>query len=114
MQWMQPFDLVCVHAQADVRVGGRFRVIMRSPDGTDHDVSGEYREVIPGEKLVFTWAWRREPERESLVTVMLRADAGGTDLLLKHERLFDEAVRDAHRDGWSSSLDRLVALFRRP
>jgi uncharacterized protein YndB with AHSA1/START domain len=112
MQWMHPFDTACIHAEADVRVGGRFRVIMRSPDGEDHDVSGEYLEVVPGARLVFTWAWRSTPERESLVTVMLRADGNATELTLKHERFFDEAARDAHHGGWSGSLDHLVELFR--
>lgn len=111
MQWMHPLDTVCIHAEADVRVGGRFRIIMRAPDGEEHDVSGVYREVVENEKLVFTWAWRSTPERESLVTIVLRADGAATDLTLKHERFFDEAARDAHEGGWSSALDRLVEQF---
>jgi len=111
MQWMHPFDTVCIHTEADVRVGGRFRIVMRQPDGEEHDVSGVYREVVPNEKLVFTWAWRSTPERESLVTIVLRADGAATDLTLKHERFFDEAARDAHEGGWSSALDRLVEHF---
>ncbi|MEM5405912.1 MULTISPECIES: SRPBCC family protein [Paraburkholderia] len=111
MRWMHPFDTTCIHAEADVRVGGRFRVIMRGANGEDHDVSGTYLEVVPDEKLVFTWAWRSTPERESLVTVTLRADGAATDLTLKHERFFDEAARDSHNEGWTSSIDQLVALF---
>lgn len=111
MQWMHPFDTVCIHAEADLRVGGRFRIVMRQPDGEEHDVSGVYREVVPNEKLVFTWAWRSTPERESLVTIVLRADGAATDLTLTHERFFDEAARDAHEGGWSSALDRLVEQF---
>ncbi|WP_134045554.1 SRPBCC family protein [Paraburkholderia caballeronis] len=111
MQWMHPHDTTCIHAEADVRVGGRFRIVMRAADGEEHDVSGEYREVVPDEKLVFTWAWRSTPERESRVTIVLRADGAATDLTLTHERFFDEAARDAHRGGWSSALDRLVEHF---
>jgi uncharacterized protein YndB with AHSA1/START domain len=111
MRWMHPLDTICLHAEADVRVGGRFRVIMRSPDGEEHDVSGTYLEVVPEAKLVFTWAWRSTPERESRVTVVLRPDGETTELTLRHERLFDEATRDSHREGWSSGLDRLVELF---
>lgn len=112
MQWMHPFDTTCIHAEADVRVGGRFRVIMRSPDGEEHDVSGTYREVVHGARLAFSWAWRSTPERESLVTVMLRADGNATELTLKHERFFDDAERDSHQGGWSSALDHLVEQFR--
>ena len=84
---------------------------MRGANGEDHDVSGTYLEVVPEQKLVFTWAWRSTPERESLVTVTLRADGLATDLTLKHERFFDEAARDSHNEGWTSSIDQLVALF---
>lgn len=111
MRWMHPLDTICLHAEADVRPGGRFRVLMRSPDGEEYDVSGTYREVVPESKLVFTWAWRSTPERESRVSVTLRAEGSTTELMLRHERLFDEATRDAHREGWSSALDYLVEWF---
>ena len=86
-----------LHAETDVRVGGRYRIIMRTSDGEEHDVSGVYREVVPNEKLVFTWAWRSTPERESLVTVALKSDGDGTLLTLTHEQFFDEPARDRHR-----------------
>ena len=111
MRWMQPLDTTCIHAEADVRVGGRFRVIMRGANGEIHEVSGTYLEVVPEQKLVFTWAWRDTPERESLVTMTLRADGPATELTLKHERFFDEAVRDSHNEGWTSAIDKLVALL---
>lgn len=110
MRWMQPLGNVCVHAEAEVRVGGRFRVVMRAPDGEQHDVSGTYLEVVPEHKLVFTWAWRTTPERESRVTVLLHADGAATLLTLTHERFFDEAARDSHHEGWTSALDLLVVL----
>jgi uncharacterized protein YndB with AHSA1/START domain len=99
-----------VSAEADARVGGRFRVLMRSPDGEEHVVGGVYREVVPPERLVFTWAWRSTPERESLVTISLRPDGDGTLLTLTHERFFDEAARDCAGQGWSGTLDKLERL----
>lgn len=111
MRWMQPLDTTCIDAEAEVRVGGRFRVIMRGANGEDHEVSGTYLEVVPEQKLVFTWAWRDTPERESLVAMTLRADGPATELTLKHERFFDEAVRDSHKEGWTSAIDKLVALL---
>jgi hypothetical protein len=74
-RWFGPAQAECLHAEADPRVGGRFRVIFRTPDGEEHDVSGVYREVVPNEKLVFTWAWRTMPERESLLSIALKRDA---------------------------------------
>jgi len=96
-----------VVSETDVRVGGRYRIAMRAPDGEIHDVSGVYREVVPNEKLVFTWAWRSTPERESLVTVQLKPDGEGTLLTLLHEQFFDEPARDRHQVGWAGTLDKL-------
>ncbi|MGF6778206.1 uncharacterized protein YndB with AHSA1/START domain [Paraburkholderia sp. GAS334] len=110
-KWMHPADNDVVHAEMDVRVGGRFRVILHAPDGEKHDVSGVYREVVPGERLVFTWAWHSTPERESLVTVALRRDGDATVLTLTHEQFFDEAARDNHRSGWTDALDCLERLY---
>lgn len=96
-----------LYAEADARVGGRYRFGMRTSDGEHHDVAGVYREVVPNEKLVFTWAWRTTPDRESLVTLTFRPDGDGTVLTLTHEQFFDEAARDRHHAGWNAGLDRL-------
>jgi uncharacterized protein YndB with AHSA1/START domain len=106
-RWMGPGAVTPVSADADVRVGGRYRWVMRSADGETHDVSGVYREVVPDRKLVFTWAWKSTPERESLVTVDLRPDGDGTLLTLTHEQFFDADARDRHQHGWTGSLDKL-------
>jgi uncharacterized protein YndB with AHSA1/START domain len=109
---MAPGDAftVCV-LECDVRVGGRYRIVMHSPDGEDNDVSGVYREVAINRKLVFTWAWKSTPERESLVTVELRAAGGGTELTLRHEAFADAEARDRHEQGWVGCLGRLERLM---
>ncbi len=107
MQWYAPEGMETPYAEADLRVGGRYRVLMREPDGKEHDVSGEYREIVANRKLVFTWAWRTTPEEISLVTVELEAAGGGTRLTLTHEQLLDAESRDSHQSGWSSALDKL-------
>ena len=107
-QWMGPADAFKVLvAEADPRVGGRYHFVMKSPDGEEHDVSGVYREVVPNRKLVYTWAWKSTPERESLVTIELAAAGGGTELTLKHDQFFDEEARDRHEHGWTGTLARL-------
>jgi uncharacterized protein YndB with AHSA1/START domain len=111
MRWMGPSGFTGRHAECDTRPGGRYHWAMKSPDGEDHDVSGVYREVVADEKLVFTWAWKSTPERQSLVTVLLKPDGAGTLLTLIHEQFFDDAVRDGHQKGWSGSLDKLEKLF---
>jgi uncharacterized protein YndB with AHSA1/START domain len=95
-------------AELDVRAGGRFRIVFGGAEGRDHECAGVYREVVPNRKLVFTWTWPNStPERESLVTVLFKAAGKGTELDFRHEQLFDEAVRDDHKRGWSSCFDKL-------
>jgi uncharacterized protein YndB with AHSA1/START domain len=110
MRWYAPADAETLAAETDTRVGGRFRVLMRTSDGGEHDVSGVYREVVPDQKLVFTWAWRSKPEWESLVTVTLRRDGDATMLTLTHEQLPDAGERDGHRTGWTGAIDKLERL----
>jgi uncharacterized protein YndB with AHSA1/START domain len=106
-RWMGPGAVVVLSAENDVRTGGRYRWLMQSPDGQEHDVRGVYREVIPNEKLVFTWAWLTTPERDSLVTITLKSDGDGTLMTLTHEQFFDEDARDRHNQGWTGAMDKL-------
>lgn len=107
MQWFGPASAEMKNAQADARVGGRFSAGFTTPDGERHDVSGVYREVVPNRKLVFTWAWRTTPERESLVTLTFKPDGDGTLFTLLHEQFFDQAARDGHERGWTGTMDKL-------
>jgi len=101
-------------AELDVRVGGRYRILFGGADGREHEVRGEYREVDPPRRLVFTWTWpRTTPERESLVTIELREAPGGTELVFRHEKFFDAAVRDNHLRGWSGTLEKLARALER-
>ena len=111
-QWFGPHHTHIVSAETDIRVGGKFRVVMREIEsGEIHDVSGVYREVEPERKLVFSWAWVSMPERESLVTVSFHPVGEGVELTLLHEQLFDEPARDSHNGGWTESLDKLERVL---
>jgi len=106
--WFGPEEIVSVPlAEVDLRVGGRFRVAMLAADGETHDVSGVYQELVPNRKLVFSWAWRSTPERESRVTVRIEPDGNGCELVLMHEQFFDEVARDGHEHGWTGAMAKL-------
>jgi len=111
VKWFGPDSGPVTRAETDLRVGGHYTIAFNTENGERHQVGGVYREVVPNEKLVFTWAWRSTPERESLVTVALRPDGGGTSLTLTHEQFFDEEARDRHDFGWTGTLDKLERLF---
>jgi uncharacterized protein YndB with AHSA1/START domain len=109
-EWWGPEGVRTRNLTADVRVGGKYRWDLTSPDGEEMSAFGEYRELIPGKKIVFTWKWDDDEvwqHRTSLVTVELSNRDGGTELRFKHEQLPSEESRDRHNEGWNSILDRL-------
>jgi uncharacterized protein YndB with AHSA1/START domain len=96
-------------AELDVRVGGRYRIRFRTPDGEEHEVGGIYEEVAPWKTLVFSWAWHSTPQRISRVTVELAQDGGGTVLDLRHDRFADAQARANHERGWTGTMAKLEA-----
>jgi len=97
----------------DLRVGGRFRLVFGGPQGNEHEAAGVYKEVVPHRKLVFSWCWpRTTPDRVSQITILLSAQAGGTDMEFRHEQFFDEAARDRHKGGWTGTFDKLEQFLK--
>jgi uncharacterized protein YndB with AHSA1/START domain len=110
-RWFGPDTGGVVRAEADLRVGGSYTIVFRTEDGEEHHVSGVYREILPPQKIQFTWAWLTMPERESIVTVTIKPDGDGSILTLLHEQFFDEEARDRHEWGWTGALNKLEKLF---
>lgn len=111
--WFGPEGFTIPRAELDVRVGGRYRIEMHSPQGSVHVVHGEYLEIRAPQRLAFTWAWCQGDLAglEMRVTVDLAAAGGGTELTLTHERLPSEEALRLHGEGWSSSLGCLAAML---
>ena len=109
-RWFGPEGVTRVEAKIDLRVGGPFQIKALTPTD-EHNVGGVYREVVQNAKLVFTWAWKSTPERQSLVTVLFSPDGDGTLLTLTHEQFFDDEARDRHRQGWTGALDKLARML---
>lgn len=91
-----------------LEVGGEFRINMRADDGKEYMHTGEYREIVPFEKLVFTW--NSDYAKDSVVTVSFRKAAGGTEVTIEHEFLAD-SQREGHRKGWTVCLTNLERYF---
>lgn len=94
----------------DVRSGGKYRIVMKGEEDSPIAV-GEYKEVVDGRKLVFTWGWDGDPSQPTLVTVTFADVAGGTEVVLLHERFATAETCEHHRMGWQAIMDKLPALF---
>jgi uncharacterized protein YndB with AHSA1/START domain len=105
-QFMVPNTVRRARVQADVRVGGEFKIVMENDDSeTDHH--GKYVEIDRPRKLAFTWRSVHTANRDSLVTLYFTPDGEDTRILLVHEQLPDAVARQKHMGGWSSVLDHL-------
>ena len=115
-QWFGPENVQTRQLVADTRVGGKFVWDLINSDGEKMTMRGEYRELQPGKRIVFSWQWEDDEDWEnhiSIVTVELADAEGGTELRLTHEQLPNEESRDGHTRGWNSALDKLEKFFRR-
>jgi len=109
-QWFGPATVETDNLIADVRPGGEFRWDLMNCDGKKMTIQGEYREVQPGQRIVFTWQWQDDEDWKecvSVVTVDLSDRAGGTEVRLTHTQLPNQESRDSHNEGWNSVLEKL-------
>jgi glutathione S-transferase len=112
MQWFGHKGLTVPVAALDVRVGGRYRLEMHGEEGI-YILGGEYREVLPPEKLVFTWVWEQGPIPgvETLVTITFAVKGKDTELTLVHSGIPTPEMITAHSSGWTSTLDCLDEML---
>lgn len=111
--WWGPDAGPVLLSESDPRVGGRYRVRFRMLDGTEHESSGEFLEIVRPEHVVMSWRWQGglEDPGESRLEIRLRPIPEGTELTLTHAQLHDEDSRRSHEAGWAGSLDKLAANF---
>ena len=109
-QWMRPEPgMVVPLASMDLRVGGKFRIQMKMPDGEFFTAVGVFKEVKAPERLVYTWDWEKDGSgvefgevegKPSLVTVEFLKRGKQTELVLTHTRFATVETRDSHARGW--------------
>jgi len=128
-EWWGPHTFTVPVCEMDVRPGGTYRIVMRSPEGVEYPLKGVYREIVEPERLVYTQDLAEVPAEwkdllneklqkagrkfvlEFLMTVKFEEQDGKTKLTIR-TRFDSVAVRDAMlkmqmAEGWAESLERL-------
>lgn len=102
--------------RGEARPGGRYRTAVAGPDGIRGRFEGEFRELVPGERIVATWSWVAEapaPEAEpevSLLTITLAGAAPGTtEPTLVHDRIGPAEDQREVEQGWEEALAKLAS-----
>lgn len=111
--WIGPEGVNCEVPLLEPRIGGRYRITMRLPDGRVIPIAGVFKTIDASRCLAFTWEWEGDSSRQSLVTITLRERGDKTELTLRQEGLGTVSNRDDHGTGWSSALNKLVSYLKR-
>lgn len=115
-QWWGPKGFTCPVCEIDVRPGGAIKIDMQGPDGTIYPMGGEYKEIVPPERLVFTsWAPNQRGARmfEMLNTLTFTDLGGKTELKVDVRAVMvtgDAAYPlQGMTQGWTEMIERLKA-----
>ena len=108
LAWWGPKGVDCTHAEIDLRVGGRYRLGNRLPDGTTLYITGEFVEIDPPTGLTYTWSIEPDNERPERVSVSFEARGDSTEVVIVHSRIFDAVAQKRHEAGWLGCLEGLA------
>jgi uncharacterized protein YndB with AHSA1/START domain len=119
-KWFAPAPWKMVDCEIDLRPGGIFRSVLRSPEGQDYPNIGCYLEIIPNEKLVWTDALEPgyRPSQNPFFTAVITFEKQGKSTKYTAIAIHkDERDRKKHEEmgfhaGWSQCLDQMVALIK--
>jgi uncharacterized protein YndB with AHSA1/START domain len=115
LRWSCPKDFTMLFSEGDLNVDGAWRAGMRSPEGREYVMGGQYREITPPERLVFTHGWEKDElhdDHETLVTVRLEENNGCTLMTFTQSNLATASSRDGHAEGWTGAFDNLSNLLQ--
>jgi uncharacterized protein YndB with AHSA1/START domain len=110
--WLPPYGFLCTVHELDARVGGHHKMSFRNfTTGESHGFGGEYLELVPGQRLVYTDRFD-DPNLpgEMRVTVDLKAVSVGTEMHIEQQGVPDLIPLDGCYLGWQASLRKLAKL----
>jgi uncharacterized protein YndB with AHSA1/START domain len=109
-QWFRPRGMRMTVRSLDARVGGSFRFELENGSS----IIGTYLQIVPPEKLVFTWSAGAAPGQETVVTLDFLDQGAVTEVVLTHEPLDTLERHAAAEGGWSSVFDALASVLSSP
>jgi uncharacterized protein YndB with AHSA1/START domain len=99
--WQEP------SAEVDLRIGGKVRVVMRAPDGSEVAAWGEYTVIDRPHKLAFTWTFDDDPSNEQMIELEFIEQDGATTVVFVNSNISEEERRDAQYEGWTACIDNM-------
>ena len=114
--WWGCNEFPASHMEMDARPGGRWRGCLKADDGNEIWLGGKFIEVVPSERLVFTFVRDAAPgigieSVDTRVTVLLTEHGRGTRMSFRQEFFVSPELCDNHRLGWTTGFARLDQIF---
>lgn len=117
-RWWGPHGATMVTCEMDVRVGGRWHFVVRAQDGKSSSFAGEYREIVPPERLVYTFAFLGSTGRPSTETLTFSERDGTTTIVARSvfesRQQRDDVAASGMTKGAAETWDRLAAVVEEP
>jgi uncharacterized protein YndB with AHSA1/START domain len=98
-------------AEVDLRVGGKVRVVMRKPDGSEVEAQGEYTLIDRPHRLIMTWTFDDDPSNEQLIELSFSESEGSTAVLMVNSGISTEERRAGQDEGWRGCLRELERVL---
>jgi uncharacterized protein YndB with AHSA1/START domain len=111
-KWLPPYGFTCTVHKLDAKVGGSFKMSFTNfTTGHGHSFGGEYRELVPSEKIRYTDKFD-DPNLpgEMLTTVTLKKVSCGTELAIEQEGVPEVIPLEMCYLGWQESLAQLAKV----
>ena len=98
-------------AEVDLRVGGKIRVVMRTPDGEPVEAGGEYTLIERPYRLAFTWTFEDDPSNQQMIELEFTERDGVTTVLFVNSDISEAERRDSQYEGWSTCFDEIERVL---
>jgi uncharacterized protein YndB with AHSA1/START domain len=104
-KWWGPQGFKTTIDEMKVEVNGKYKFNMHAPNGEVHVLAGQYIEIVPNEKLVFTWKWADGDFPATIVKIDFIDKGDSTEVVVTHTELPSEDAAKNHNQGWTSTLE---------
>jgi uncharacterized protein YndB with AHSA1/START domain len=94
-------------AEVDVRIGGRIRIVMRKPDGSEAGASGRYTLIERPHRLEMTWTFDDDTTNEQVIELSFTEADGATTVLMVNSGISTAPRRERQQHGWQGCFDEL-------
>jgi uncharacterized protein YndB with AHSA1/START domain len=98
-------------AEVDLRVGGKVRVVMRRPDGSEAEARGEYTLIDRPRRLVMSWSFHDEPSNVQLIALSFSESDGLTTVKMINSGISTDARRERQNTGWLGCFGELARML---